>query len=905
MPKRTSVTTTLQPQQQQLRKNAANAALSLPSNAVHQTTSSANERSCVAYKCEQHAVANLPFNWQSLKVSLNDRISTLCLNEYMSDVHFIVGYSTILLPNQTERIPAHKLILCVGSCVFEAMFNRSLTLNNDQATDNNDKIEVPDVEPSAFKNLLRFLYSDQVSLNDDNIMTTLYAAKKYCVLGLERFCVDFLKKNISLENALILLIQARMFDEPQLAAQCLDVIDKNASDALTASEFYYLDLDTLCAILKRDTLGIREIKLYNSVIQWAKHQCSKNKLESTTENIRNTLGQGLKLIRFPLMSQEEFASGPAQSGILNDKEIIQIFLYYNLPDGFKIDFDDEPRNTGKEYSINRFCEVENRWSYSGTSDRIRFKVDRRISIAGFGLYGSIREPYEYEVNIQLLNSESGIIIGQNESVFMSDGSTSTFRVLFKEPLEIQPHEYYVASAKLKGPDSFYGINGLRKITHECSTDGKVTFHFAYASDKRYLIAFCPILMAEFSIDNTRWYKTARKIDDEEIAIVQSLCTKHLNSPKTIADCIRNSSNRFGDISNYYSTINEKSRKRRVSSCLRKIAVDTAARECANTESTFFQVKLIPELTFDIDLLPAQTYSIFCELLTPTSSTSNIQQQEQKCYMELFFIFVRILHELANAAIFHCGRLFLSNIKNRERRFLAPKTQALCSNAGLAIERFLFGSSISVIWNNGIENVILNDGQPAIIDPAWIYEFVNIERIKMIKTIGNVAYKYPSNLQLHQQKWKQVLTTMPTIGNVFKRMKDPNNSDECQRETGDIVKKSLESNGSLAELRAKLRSDIFQTLQDPNEVKPKLPNENLLLNELILEYLKYNNWNCAASVLTAESGQPTTSLGRTFVAEQLNVFDDEKMQRVPLLYSMLTHFMSNSKNTNWTPHAQSK
>ncbi|CAF0740440.1 unnamed protein product [Didymodactylos carnosus] len=480
MPKRTSATTTLQPQQQ-LRKNAANVTLSLPSNSGHQTTPSANERSCVAYECEQHAVANLPFNWQSLKVSLNDRISTLCLNEYMSDVHFIVGSSTTLPPTPIEQLPAHKFVLCVGSCVFEAMFNRPLSLNNEQTASNNDKIEVPDIEPIAFKNLLRFLYSDHVSINDDNVMAILYAAKKYCVLGLERLCVDFLKKNISLENALILLIQARMFDEPQLAAQCLDVIDKNANDALTTSEFYDLDLDTLCAILKRDTLGIREIKLYNSVIQWAKHQCSKNKLESTAENVRNTLGQGLKLIRFPLMSQEEFASGPAQSGILSDKEIIQIFLYYNLPSGYKIDFDDEPRNTGKEYSVNRFCEVENRWSYSGTSDRIRFKVDRRISIAGFGLYGSIREPYEYEVNIQLLHSESGIIIGQNESVFMSDGSTSTFRVLFKEPLEIQPHEYYVASAKLKGPDSFYGINGLRKITHECSADGKVTFHFAYAS----------------------------------------------------------------------------------------------------------------------------------------------------------------------------------------------------------------------------------------------------------------------------------------------------------------------------------------------------------------------------------------------------------------------------------------
>ena len=51
-----------------------------------------------------------------------------------------------------------------------------------------------------------------------------------------------------------------------------------------------------------------------------------------------------------------------------------------------------------------------------------------------------------------------------------------------------------------------------------------------------------------------------------------------------------------------------------------------------------------------------------------------------------------------------------------------------------------------------------------------------------------------------------------------------------------VKQTLEQNGSLAATRAKLRADIFATLQDPIEVKPRMPHENLLLNELIIEYL---------------------------------------------------------------------
>ena len=49
----------------------------------------------------------------------------------------------------------------------------------------------------------------------------------------------------------------------------------------------------------------------------------------------------------------------------------------------------------------RFQQIESRWGYSGTSDKIRFIVDRRIFVVGFGLYGSIHGPSEYDVTIQV------------------------------------------------------------------------------------------------------------------------------------------------------------------------------------------------------------------------------------------------------------------------------------------------------------------------------------------------------------------------------------------------------------------------------------------------------------------------------------------------------------------------
>ena len=63
--------------------------------------------------------------------------------------------------------------------------------------------------------------------------------------------------------------------------------------------------------------------------------------------------------------------------------------------------------------VSRFQQIESRWGYSGTSDKIRFIVDRRIFVVGFGLYGSIHGPSEYDVTIQV-----GIVAEVNLAVIL-------------------------------------------------------------------------------------------------------------------------------------------------------------------------------------------------------------------------------------------------------------------------------------------------------------------------------------------------------------------------------------------------------------------------------------------------------------------------------------------------------
>lgn len=88
----------------------------------------------------------------------------------------------------------------------------------------------------------------------------------------------------------------------------------------------FVCVDTLCAVLERDTLSIRENRLFEAVVRWAEAECYRQQLPLTSENKQKVLGKALPLIRFPLMTVEEFAAGmcPGRSSVLLIKLITLI-----------------------------------------------------------------------------------------------------------------------------------------------------------------------------------------------------------------------------------------------------------------------------------------------------------------------------------------------------------------------------------------------------------------------------------------------------------------------------------------------------------------------------------------------------------------------------------------------------
>jgi len=66
----------------------------------------------------------------------------------------------------------------------------------------------------------------------------------------------------------------------------------------------------------------------------------------------------------------------------------------------------------------------------------------------------------------------------------------------------------------------------------------------------------------------------------------------------------------------------------------------------------------------------------------------------------------------------------------------------------------------------------------------------------------------------------------------------------------VVRETLENRGVLRHLRARMRAEVFSALNEPTDSCPEVSRENFLINELIREYLDFNHYKYASSVLTA-------------------------------------------------------
>ena len=386
-------------------------------------------------------------DWQSSKKTVLQRNAYMFDNELMSDVSFTCG--------ESRRIfHAHKYVLATSSAVFFAMFYGEIPPKE-------FPIRIEDAEEESFKEILRFLYTDDCKITAENAIGVLYLAKKYLISSLAGKCCEILEASIRPENGFAVLEQAIKFDEKELEEKSWNIISRKTQECLNAEAFCDIGLHTLNALLKKESLAVTEVELFKAVLKWTDSECERQgmNIEEDKTARRRVLGDSVYEIPFLEMSQEDFAIHVSRTGMVTETEIVGIFQKLCGLDVADLKWKEGRKKTVSVVSFSRFDpgNVTTSWGYSGNSDALTLTVNKAVLFHGVRLFGDTNGS-QYEVKFTVKDETvTGVYTSQqNDGVWSYD-------VMLSNPIPLLPNKECTIIATIEGPTSCWGDNGKQSV----------------------------------------------------------------------------------------------------------------------------------------------------------------------------------------------------------------------------------------------------------------------------------------------------------------------------------------------------------------------------------------------------------------------------------------------------------
>ncbi|XP_052226322.1 BTB/POZ domain-containing protein 6-like isoform X3 [Dreissena polymorpha] len=294
-------------------------------------------------------------------------------NEALCDVTLTAG-------KEKHEIRCHKVILASRSPVFYAMFCGPLA-------ETGDVIPIPDIEPSTLAMFVRYIYGDQVSINEDTVLLLLYAAKKYDVPCLENLCRSYMDLNMDPDNVCTILDQAIVFDCADLRCKCLKFITRESKTVLKSESFLKITQAGLKEIVQLCQFNASEIDIYLAYKQWASQRCTTAGIQQTVRAIRKELGEEvISLIRFPSMTLDEMSDVVALDDVLTNEEKVSVFRT-SIKKQNVSKFIDEPRKLASKKCMFYRCKtIASPWAYNGGQDGLSFMVSEDCVLSAIDIF---------------------------------------------------------------------------------------------------------------------------------------------------------------------------------------------------------------------------------------------------------------------------------------------------------------------------------------------------------------------------------------------------------------------------------------------------------------------------------------------------------------------------------------
>ncbi|XP_059200831.1 kelch-like protein 40a [Centropristis striata] len=197
-----------------------------------------------------------------------------------------------VLTIQDKKFPCHRLVLAASSPFFKAMFLSDLEESKKR------EIVLKDVEPGVMGMILRYLYTSDINLTEQNVQDIFMVANMYQIPSIFSVCVTYLQEKLVLGNCLAIFRLGLLLDCPRLALAARDFICERYQVVVRDQDFLQLGASELAIIITSDALNVeREEQVFESLMDWVKHDQTKRLQE---------LPELLHCVRFRLIPLDYF-----------------------------------------------------------------------------------------------------------------------------------------------------------------------------------------------------------------------------------------------------------------------------------------------------------------------------------------------------------------------------------------------------------------------------------------------------------------------------------------------------------------------------------------------------------------------------------------------------------------------
>lgn len=152
-------------------------------------------------------------------------------NKYLSDVKFHLGETVFY---------GHKMILITASFLFYEHFHLK----------GETEMKIESINVETFEKVIRYCYTDQIKITEENILEILLAATTLQVRQIVNACHGLITNLMNHETIFIIFNKALEQDSTVIEKKCLDFINKNEDQCFKSKGFFEISLPSLMKILE-------------------------------------------------------------------------------------------------------------------------------------------------------------------------------------------------------------------------------------------------------------------------------------------------------------------------------------------------------------------------------------------------------------------------------------------------------------------------------------------------------------------------------------------------------------------------------------------------------------------------------------------------------------------------------